>query len=64
MQLFGRKKKMIIDFCFPIASVLFVFFKQEAVVLESDVCRLCWDCLQFGKGRGTPAFWTNLKLFL
>lgn len=27
------RKKMIIDFCFPIASVLFVFFKQEAVVL-------------------------------
>lgn len=29
---------MIIDFCFLVASVLFVFFKQEAVVL----CRVMY----------------------
>lgn len=28
-----KEEKMIIDFCFPVACVLFLFFKQEAVVL-------------------------------
>lgn len=58
----GRKndKNQKIDFCFPIASVLFVLFK---LLCSSDVCVLCWDCLQFGKGRGTPAFGPILNCF-
>lgn len=56
---------MMIDFHFPVASVLFWFFKQEAIVLWSYVCSVGTQNspLKFGKDRGA-IFWTNFNLFL
>lgn len=55
----------MIDFYFPVASVLFLFFKQETIVLQSYVCSVGTQnsYLKFGKDRGMQSFGQILICF-